>query len=112
MQINKGCVLLRLELHFSLFEKSATEPKPKPKLLECKTSLNIVTFNMKTLNTLNLLPELTTDSKLEIKYHNTGNRWTFVMASAWKNSVNAIIGSVGMLLSLCALKSLNSIERN
>ena len=28
-----------------------------------------------------------------------------------KNSNNAIIGNVGMLLSLCAVKSLNRIER-
>ena len=47
----------------------------------------------------------------EIKYHNTGNWWMFVSASAWKNSVNTVIGSVGMLLSPCTLKSLYSIEK-
>ena len=35
----------------------------------------------------------------------------FVAASAWKNSVNAVIGGVEMLLSPLVLKSLNSIER-
>ena len=32
------------------------------------------------------------------------------LASTWKNSVNAAIGDVGMLLSSCALKSQNSKE--
>ena len=31
--------------------------------------------------------------------------------SAWKNSVNATVGGVGMLIGPRALKSLNSIER-
>ena len=35
----------------------------------------------------------------------------FVSASAWKNSVNTVIGGVGMLFSPCTLKSLNSIEK-
>ena len=50
-------------------------------------------------------------SELELKYHDTGNGWIFVLLSAWKNSVNAIIRCIGMLLSLYALKSLNSIKR-
>ena len=45
-----------------------------------------------------------------MKYHDTGNGWTFVSASAWKNSVNAAIG-VGMLIGPRALKSLNSMEK-
>ena len=47
----------------------------------------------------------------DIKYHDTGNRWTLATASVWKNSINATIGSVGMLLRPRALKSLNSIEK-
>ena len=47
----------------------------------------------------------------DMKYHDTGNRWTFVSASAWKNSVNALIGGVGKLIGPRALKSLNSIEK-
>ena len=41
----------------------------------------------------------------DIKYHNTGNGWTLANASAWKNSVNATIGGVGMLIGPRALKS-------
>ena len=36
-------------------------------------------------------------------FNDTGNRWTFVYESAGKNSVNAVISAVGMLLSLCVL---------
>ena len=44
-------------------------------------------------------------NELDLKYHDMGNEWTFVLASAWKNSVNAPIGGVRMLLSLhmCAI---------
>ena len=37
--------------------------------------------------------------------------WTLATVSAWKNSVNAAVGGVGMLLGPRALKTLNSIER-
>ena len=47
----------------------------------------------------------------DIKYHDTGNGWMLATASAWKNSVNATIGGVGMLIGPQALKSLNSIEK-
>ena len=50
-------------------------------------------------------------SKQKIKYQVTGNRWIFISAYGWKNSVNAIVGGVGMLLSPRTLKSLNSIEK-
>ena len=40
-----------------VFQKIATEPKPY--LLRCKNIVKIVTFNVKTLNTLNQLPKLT-----------------------------------------------------
>ena len=46
-----------------------------------------------------------------IKYHDIGNGWTLVTVSAWKNSVNAKVGGVGMLIGPSALKTLNSIER-
>ena len=42
--------------------------------------------------------------------HDTGNGWTFVTASSWKNTVNAVIG-VGMRLCSYTLKSINSIDR-
>ena len=110
----------------SVFEKSATELKEK--LLKCKRTKQIATFNVRTLNRIGQLPELTasaidhnidiiciqehryTHSK-DIKYHDSGNRWTLATASAWKNSVNATVGGVSMLIEPQALKSLNSIEK-
>ena len=50
-------------------------------------------------------------SKVELKYHDTGNGWTFLSESAQKNSINASIAGFGLLLSPLALKLLNSIER-
>ena len=44
----------------------------------------------------------------DIKYH---NGWTLATASVLKNSVNATIGGVGMLIGSRVLKSLNSIEK-
>lgn len=48
---------------------------------------------------------------MDIKYHEIGNSWTLVSASAWKNSTNSTIGGVGLLLSPRALKSLKSAEK-
>ena len=98
----------------SVFEKSATEFKLRQKLLKFKRTIQIATFNVRTLNRIGQLPELTAsaiDHKIDIiciqkhwythrediKYHDTGNGWTLATASAWKNSVNATIGGVGML---------------
>ena len=96
-----------------VFEKSATELKLKQNLLKCKRTIQIATFNIRTLNRIGQLPELTvsaidhnidiiciqehryTHSK-DIRYHDTGNRWTLV--TAWKNSVSATIRGVGMLI--------------
>ena len=47
----------------------------------------------------------------DIKYLETGNGWTFATVSAWKNSVNAAVGGVEMLIGPRALKTLNSIEK-
>ena len=107
-----------------VFEKSATEFKPKPKLLRSKNTIHIVTFNIRTFSRVNQLPLLTASIAKHIidiisiqehryyqrkpeKYHDTGNGWTFVSASVWKNSVNVIIGNIEMILSLHALKSQN-----
>ena len=109
-----------------MFEKSATELKQT--LLKCKQTIQIVTFNVRTLNRIGQLPELTASAvehKIDIiciqehrythtediKYHETGNGWMLVTVSAWKNSVNASVGGVGMLIGPRALKTLNSIER-
>ena len=47
----------------------------------------------------------------DINYHETGNGWTLATVMAWKNSVNAAVGGVGMLIGPRALKTLNSIEK-
>ena len=87
-----------------------------------------MTFNIRTLNRIGQLPELTAsviDHNIDIicrqehrylhsediKYHNTSNGWMFVLASAWKNSVNTAIRGVGMLIGPQALKSCNSIKK-
>ena len=109
----------------SVFEKSATELK-QSKLLKCKQTLQIATFNVRTLNRIGHFPELiasAVEHKIDIicmqehrythiediKYHETGNGWSFVTVSAWKNSVNAAVGGVGLLIGPRALKTLNSI---
>ena len=110
-----------------MFEKSATELK-QPKLLKCKQTIQIAIYNVRTLNRIGQLPELTASAveyKIDIiciqehrythtediKYRDTGNGWTLATVSAWKNSVNATVGGVGMLIGPRALKTLNSIER-
>ena len=88
-----------------------------------------MTFNNRTLNRIGQQPKLTASAihhnidivciqeyryhyrEVEIKYDNTGNGWMFVSAFAWKNSVNTVIGDVGMLIDPSALTSLNSIEK-
>ena len=109
-----------------VFKKSATELKQK--LLKCKQTIQIATFNIRTLNRIGQLPELTASAvehkidiiciqehrythTKDIKYHETGNGWTLATVSAWKNSDNATVGGVGMLIGPSALKTLNSIVR-
>ena len=111
-----------------MFEKSATEFKQKQKLLKCKSTIQIATFNFGTLNKIGQLPELTASAidynidiicvqehrylhSEDIRYHDTGNGWTFVLGSVWKNSVNTAMGGVGMLTGPRALESLNSIKK-
>ena len=104
----------------SVFEKSATELK-RQKLLKCKQTLQIATFNVRTLNRIGKLPELiasAVEHKIDIiciqehrythtediKYHETGNGWSLVTVSVWKNSLNAAVGGVGLLIGPRALK--------
>ena len=111
-----GHILLRL------FEKSATELKQK--LLKCKQTIQIATFNIRTLNRIDQLPELTASAvehKIniiciqehrythteDIKYHETGNGWTLATVLAWKNSINATVCGVGMLIGPRVLKTLS-----
>ena len=86
------------------------------------------TFNVRTLNRIGQLPELIASAEEhnieiiciqehrythteDIKYHETGNGWSLATVSAWKNSVNAAVGGVGLLIGPRALKTLNSIEK-
>ena len=108
----------------SVFEKSATELK-QSKLLKWKQTLQITTFNVRTLNRIGQLPELIEEHKIDIiciqehrythtediKYHETGNGWSLVTVSAWKNSVNAAVGGVGLHIGPRALKTINSVEK-
>ena len=108
-----------------VFEKSA---RGSNKLLKCKRRTLFSTFNVRTLQSINQLPELTANAEKylidivciqehrifhpddNLKYHNAGKDWTLITSSAWKNTVNATIGGVGLLISPFAMKSLNSIE--
>ena len=56
----------------SVFEKSATELKQQ-KLLKCKQTIQIATFNVRTLNRIGQLPELTA-SAVEQDRHNLRTR--------------------------------------
>ena len=111
-----------------VFEKLATVLRLKQKLLKCKSTIKVATFNVRSSNGIGQLPELKAfaiDHNIDIiwmqgrrniqseyiKYQDTGNEWTFVLASAWKKSVNVAIGSLGMHIGLQTLKSLNSIEK-
>ena len=88
----------------------------------------MATFNVRTWNKIGKLPDQTASGidhnkdmiciqehrythSDDIRYHDSGNRWTLATASAWKNSVNATIGGVGMIIGLRTLKSLNSTEK-
>ena len=99
------------------------------KILKCKSAIQIATFNVRTLNRIGQLPELTASAidhnvdiicvqehrhlhSEDIKYLDTGNVWMIFSASAWKNSVNAAIGGVGMLIGPRDVKSLNSIDKS
>ena len=121
----KGMCPAVFEALASVFEKSATDFKQQ-KLLKCKQTIQIVRFNVRTLNRIGQLPELSAsavEQKIiyiqghrythtgDIKYHDTSNGCTLATYSAWKNSVNATVGVLGMLIGPRALKTLNSIPR-
>ena len=90
-----------------------------------KSTIQIVTFNIRTLNRIGQLPELTApviDPNIDIicvqehRYlHSEVPRyWQWVdvyLGICIENSVNAAIGGVGMLIGLWALKSLNNFEK-
>ena len=87
-----------------------------------------MTFNVRTLNRIGQLLELTASAidhnidiiciqehrytqSEDIEYHDTGNEWMLASASALKNTVNAMRGGAGMLIGPQALNSLNSREK-
>ena len=127
MQVKKRARPAEVGALASVFEKSATELKQQ-KLLKCKQTIQIETFNVRTLNRIDQVPELTASAvehkidiiciqehrytyNEDIKYHETGNGWTLATVSAWKNSHNATEGGVGIHIGPRALKTLNSIGR-
>ena len=99
--------------------------RAETKITKMQTNNTIATFNVRTLNKIGQLPELTASTidhsidiiciqehrytpSEDISYHDSGTGWTLATASAWKNSVNS---TVGILIGPRALKSVNSIER-
>ena len=111
----------------SVFEKSATELK-RPKLLKCKQTLQIATFNLRALNRIGQLPELiasAVEHKIDIiciqehrctytediKYHETGNGWVARPCIGMEKLCQRRSRRVGLLIGPKALKTLNSIEK-
>ena len=86
-------------------------------LLKCKRTINLSTFNVRTLQSIKQMSELFAiavtyhidvvnvqehrfyHEDIDLKYHELGNGWTFISASAFKNTGNSTIGGVGMLLN-------------
>ena len=64
------------------------------------------------LQDINWYCSLVTSKQELLKYHKSNNELMFMFLSAWKMSINTNIGGIGILLSPCALKPLNSIEKN
>ena len=99
----------------AVLKKSTTELKHKQNLLKCKSTIHVATFNIRTLSGISQLLEVTVSvveqnkdivciqehryhhSEVVIKYCDTGNGLMFVPASVWINSVNVIVGGVGMI---------------
>ena len=106
VRVKKGAFCLEWSSVPSV-KKSATElkRKQKKKILKCKSTVQVATFNVRTLNRIGQQPEITTSavehnidivcvqehryhhSDVEIKYHYTVTGWMFVSTSAWKKSV-------------------------
>ena len=59
MQVKKGVHPADVAALATVFKKSATELKLKQKLLKCKSTIQIATFNIRTLNRIGQLPKLT-----------------------------------------------------
>lgn len=115
-----------------LFNKSTTVQKPpvvleksargQTKTLKWKRRTLFSTLSVLTLQSISQLPELTASvtciQKQQLyheneilKYHEASKGWALITSLTCKNSINATVGGVGMLLSLSALISLISIEK-
>lgn len=106
------------------FDKSAT----RQKLLSCKDKTVISTFNSRTMSSESQLNEVINaaiETKQDIiciqehrlyhpdvimKQHFLGENWLLITASSWKNTRNASIGGIGILLSPRAQKALDNVE--
>ena len=124
----QGACSAEVSTSASVYEKSATK-LPNKNLIKCKRNTIISTFNIRTLNKIQQIPELISSAiehnidviclqehralhpELDIKIHSKYKGWTLATASAWTNSMNATMGGVGLLLSPTAKKSLISIEK-
>ncbi|XP_066922611.1 craniofacial development protein 2-like [Clytia hemisphaerica] len=105
----------------------ATQNVPNDSLIKCKKSVWLSTFNTRTLRDTQIYELVASAEQLKqeiifiqehrylheespIKEHDLGKQWKLITSSAWKNSVNASTGGIGLLLSPLAYKSLKSIE--
>ena len=109
-------------------EKSATVLPSHSQLLKGKQITYISSYNARTLTNGSQSGELTAAANQHnhdiiciqehrifhddciLKHHDMGKRWLLATSSAIKNSINASIGGVGLLLSPKAKKSFNNIE--
>ena len=93
------CVLLSLETRLHCSKNQLQSSNKIQKILKCKSTIYIATFNVKSLKRIGQIPELTASAidhnidiiciqehryihNEDIIYHVIGNGWTFVSASA------------------------------
>ena len=101
----------------------------RPKLLSCRNRILISTFNTRTLlHPPSCLNELVLNAKAQkidiisiqehrffhpdtkLLYHHIED-YQLITSSCWKNSVNASVGGVGLLLSPKAMENLSNIDK-
>ena len=100
-------------------DKSATG-----RLLRCKINTLVSTFNIRSLNSIEMIGELTAlaeekgisvvclqehrkfHDSADVHYADAGKGWILAISSCWRKSVNSCVGGVGMLLSPSAYYSL------
>ena len=100
-------------------DKSATG-----RLFRCKINTPVSTFNIRSLNSIEMIGELTAlaeekgisvvclqehrkfHDNADVHYTDFGKGWILATSSGWRKSVNSCVGGVGMLLSPSAYYSL------